>query len=404
MHEVPVEANAFLYIAEEPEVGQRVREVWARTASGLVAVPFAPIPSAVGQAAGPRTPPPAPAVEREVTGGEIGWLERREERGEPLDVLPEGSLPMVRRQVARGDVVFGRVLTPDPDHPLRIVVTLNAHKAGGPVAGLCTWTLTRPRGGGGGCAPYPGVFDLRGGTPFTYGMSGGGPSAFTNVNGFASDDVERLEAVLADRQVVDVPLTDNFYAIDLPRANLPALLVAYDSDDRVIGVSDPLTDFLEDIARTGAPARGKAELLWRVAGPDGSYAELAVGPSTSGGECQFLRQQIDDRQGGRGQFCAGERWTGAPVQLTAGWSPGRFVNGRVRDDVKTVRIRFADGETVLVKPRRGYVLYAVPGNRLNDDRRATSAEGLDADGHVVGRSEFPRMPAGDPPVLPGPGG
>lgn len=381
-HEAGVEANAFLYVAADPDVGQFLSEVWARTGAGLVPVPFAPIPTGFGSPAGPA-PPPAPAIERQVTGGTIGWLDDREERGDPLDVLPEDYLTSVSRH-GRGEVVFGRVLSPDPGQPLRIVVTLNAHPAGGPVDGLCTLVVTRARGAG-GCAPYPGVFN-RG--PFTYGMSLGGPSAFATVHGVASDDVERLEAVLADRQIAEVPLADNVYAVDLPRANLPARLVAYDSEERVIAVSDPLADF----SHGAAPARGKAELLWRVTGPDGSYAELSVGPSNQGGECQFLKQFVDERHTGSGEYCIGAQWTGPPVQLTDGWSPGRFVNGRVRDEVKTVRITFADAATVLVKPRRGYVLFAVPGDRLTEERRATGAEGLDASNRVIGRTSFPPHP------------
>ena len=387
-HEVGVEANAFLYVAEDPDVGQFLSEVWARTGAGLVAVPFAPVPTLFGSPAGPAAPP-APAVEREVTGGSIGWLDDREERGEPLDVLPKGSLTPVSRQDERGEVVFGRVLTPDPDQPLRFVVTLNAHRAGGAVAGLCTWHLARAGSGGGGCTPYPGVFD-RG--PLTYGGSLGGPGAFANVHGFVSDDVARLEALLADRQVAEVPLADNFYAVDLPRANLPALLVAYDSEDRVIAVSHPLLG--NPFSGHPVPARGKAELLWRETGPNGSYFELSVGASNQGGECQFLKHFIDDRHSGVSESCKGAQWEGPPMQVYSGI---RYVNGRVRDDVKTVRIRFADGEALLLEPRRGYVLYAVPANRMTEARAPTAAEGLDAAGKVVGRASFEWHP-------PGPGG
>ena len=397
-HEVAVESNAFLYIAEEPDVGQLVREVWARTDAGLlVAVPFVPIPTGFGSAPG-QAPPPAPAVEREVTGGTIGWLEDREERGEPLDVLPKGFLTPVSRLPGQpGEVVFGRVLSPDPGQPLRAVLTLNAHRAGGPVAALCIWHgLSRHGGGSGGCAPYPGTLFDR--APFTSGaMSGGGPGAFVNAHGVVSDDVARLEAVLADRQVADVPMADNVYAVDLPRANLPAILVAYDSEDRVIAVSPPLTDMLSG---DPAPARGKAELLWHVTGPNGSYFELSVGLSNQGGVCYFTKHFIDERHAGVGVDCSGPRqFTGPPVQVDRLSMLPRLVGGRVREDVKSVRIRFADGETVLVEPKRGYFLYAVPGDRMTEARSPTAAEGLGASGRVVGRAPLawmrpPRPPGG----------
>ncbi len=255
-HEVAVEANAFLYVAEDPEVGQQVSEVMARTAAGLVAVPYAPIPSAIGSSAGPAPPPPAPAVEREVTGGTIGWLDDREERGEPLDVLPKDSLKPGFRLLDEGEVVFGRVLTPDPDQPVRTVVTLNADRAGGPVAWLCTWhRLTRHGGGGGGCSPYPGLFDR--GPAIFGGGSYFGPSAFVNAHGVVSDDVARLEAVLADRQVADVPMADNVYAVDLPRAEpagAPRRLRLRGSRDRGQPPADGASPATTQCRRGGRPS------------------------------------------------------------------------------------------------------------------------------------------------------
>ncbi len=390
-HEVAVESNAFLYVAEEPAVGQRVSNVWARTGERIVAVPFAPIPTALGSGARPAPAPPAPGVEREVTGGTIGWLERREPRGEPLEVLPERTRTTVlgHRPGPIGrtptNVIFGRVLTPEQGRPLRLVVTLNAHRPGGPVAGLCTWVVSRA-GAAGGCAPYPKVFAK---APFSSGMMGGGSGAFMTVHGVVSDDVDRLEALLADRQRVDVPLADNAFAVDLPRAKLPARLVAYDSEGRVIAVSDPWSDF----GHGAGPARGKAELLWRVTGPNGSYAELSVGPSNQGGECQFTKHFVDRRHTGVGVSCTGRQWTGPPVQVYSQFQPPRFVSGRVRDDVKTVRIRFADGGMTMLKPKRGYVLFAVPAERLTEARAATGADGLDASGRVIGRTSFKPPPA-----------
>jgi hypothetical protein len=384
-HEVPVESNAFLYVAEEPEVGVIIREVEARTPGGLVAVPFAPAPYVFAATGGLAPAPPAPKVEREVSEGRIGWLEEGEPRGEPIDELPE---PRGGRLRLFDHVVFGRVLTLDPDRPDRLMVALTADRAGGEVTALCTWRLVRSVGGG-GCAPYPGVLERR---PVTFGMAGGGPGAFVTVDGYASDDVERLEAVLADGQQVEIPLTDNFYIVDLPRAKLPALVIGYDSDDRVVSVSEPVRDFSVDASPGGSPARGKAELLWRVESPDGSSAELSVGPATAGGECRFLKTFVDDRHTGVTTSCSPPGWTGAPVQLRVGWSPGRFVNGRVRDDVKAVRIRFGDGESVSVEPRRGYVLYAMPAEHLTEGRLPIAADGLDASGNVVGTASFPPFP------------
>jgi hypothetical protein len=68
--------------------------------------------------------------------------------------------------------------------------------------------------------------------------------------------------------------------------------------------------------------------------------------------------------------------------------PPRFVEGRVRSDIKTVRIRFADGTSSPVTPTRGYVLWAASKRQLAPQRAAVGAEGLDANGNVVGRMSF----------------
>jgi hypothetical protein len=377
-HEVPVSSNAFLYVAEAPDVGQRVRRMWADNGDRLTPIPFAPAPFGIGGiGASARPAPKAPAIERTVTGGRIEWLEKREPRGESLDVLPPNFDAFGGRGL-RGhpDVLFGRVLTPDPDRPVRLVVTLNSSRPGGPARGLCTWLVTRG-GGGGGCAPYPGLFE-RG--PVSYSFSGAGSRAFVTVNGMVSDDVATLEVLFADGQRSEISLRDNAFIVDLPRANLPALLVALDEDGRVIHVARELADFGD---RGPGPARGRAESLLRVTGPDGATAELFVGPSTDGGECVYVKEYVDETHGGVGTHCRSRAWTGPPVQLGTSWSPPRFVSGRIHPDVERVRIRFADGSAATLTPTRGYILWAVPKGQA-----PLNAEGLDADGKVIARQRL----------------
>jgi hypothetical protein len=219
------------------------------------------------------------------------------------------------------------------------------------------------------------------------------------IHGLASDDVARLDILLADGTTVDVPLTDNAFIVDVPRAGLPARVVAYDSEGRVISSSQTVTDFPLCCVSygPGEPAPGKPELLWRAEGPNGSYSELSVGPSTLGDECMFLETYVDDTNRGASIQCHWQSLADSPVQVNNGWrGRRRFVNGRVRDDVKSVRVRFADGETVVVKPRRGYVLYALPASRLTGQAasRALGADGLDASGRVVATVSFPRPRGG----------
>ncbi len=384
-HEVDASSNAFLYVAEKPEVGQRVKRIWARTDSGLVAIRFAPTPFGFGGGQSAEKAPAPPPVEREVKSGRIGWLERREARGESLDVLPAGARGSILGRRGgpghpRRNVLYGRVLTPDPDRPVRVVVTLNANRPGGAAAGLCTWFVTRA-GAGGGCSPYPQVFER---TPIPSTLSGGGSGAFVTASGVASDEVARIEALLADGQHADVPLKDSAFIVDLPRANLPARLIAYDASGRVIYVSEPMRDF----GSPSGPARGRATSLLRVSGPDGATEELLVGPSTTGGDCMYVKHFFDRQHAGVGISCDGPSWTGTALQLSADFLPPRFIGGRVRSDVQKVRIRFADGSATTLTPTRGYILWAVPKEHWGETAGAVEAEGLRADGSVVARESL----------------
>jgi hypothetical protein len=377
-HEVQVSSNAFLYVASEPEVGQRVKRVWARSKAGLDPVPFAP--ALFGRPAGQpsRPAPAAPAIERKVKGGTIGWLEEREPRGESLDVLPPGGLP----GHARGNAIFGRVLKPDPDRPFRVVLTVNTERPDGLPATVCVWPVTRA-GASGGCQPYSDAFDR--GPIVVGGSMRFGSDAFMTISGMASDDVARIDALLADGQHAEVPLEDNAFVIDLPRANLPARFVAYDDDDRVIGVTKPWSDF----GAWAGPARGRARLLLRVTGPEGVAGELFVGPSTDGGECFYVRDLFGSAAPRVGMGCERPIWNGRALELGASWTPPRLVSGRVRPDVRRVRVRFADGSTTILTPTRGYVLWAVPREHIEPGHELVAFEGLDADGDVLGRQSWP---------------
>ena len=85
--------------------------------------------------------------------------------------------------------------------------------------------------------------------------------------------------------------------------------------------------------------------------------------------------------------CFGSTWTGAALQLGSSFPP-HFVDGRVRSDVKTVRIRFADGSSTDVTPTRGYVLWAAPEANLEPDKRATEVIGFRAAGSEVARESL----------------
>lgn len=386
-HRVVARSNAFLYVAKSPDVGQRITTITARTSRGVVPVAFAPSPFGFG---GPvaATAAPVVQVQRPLRGGRIGWLERRESRGQPLSVLPRrirsellgfrGGIPGQTR------VVFGRVLTPEPDLPLRIVLTSNAHHAGGPVAGICI-TIVGSDAAGGGCSPYPAIFAN---SPISVGSFGGGSGDYITADGIVSDGVARLQAVLANGQRLPVPLADSAFVVNLPRTKLPARIVAYDRAGKIVGASDPIRDF----GSGSAPSPGRAKQLLAVVGPGGAHAELLVGPSTAGGECVYVRHYVSAHVAGVMVSCGGRTWSGPSLQLATDSTPPRFVSGRVRSDVATVRLLYADGSTETIHPTRGFVLQAMSATHLVTGRELIGADGLGGNGKVIGHVSFTPPP------------
>jgi hypothetical protein len=380
-HSVPVTSNSFLYVAHDPDVGQRVRAISAVTASGSVPVPFAPTPFGLGGGAPAAGTAPGPdKVERVVEGGSIGWLDRREPRGEPIDVVPEGRM---RRHLVT-NMVFGRVLAPPSEQMLRIAVTLNVGRQAVSQlepSGVCTWLLTSGGGGGGGCSPRETLFAT---SPITLSTSlTSGSQAFLTANGLVSDDVARLAVFITGGEAYDLPFADNAYAARIARAKLPARIVAYGSDGAVIGFST-----IEDFGGGGAgPARGEATSLLKAESPNGSTAELLVGPSTSGGECMYIKYKGKPATGTM-TSCTEPDWRRYPVLLNTYGDPGEFVMGQVRPDLTRIEIGYADGTKTTVQPTRGYVLYEIPAEQIAKGKEALTATGFDGNGERVATWSF----------------
>jgi hypothetical protein len=379
-HTVAATANAFLYVAFNPDVGQRVTHIWAQTAAALVSVPFAPSPfgffPGVGGTARQAVTGPT-HVQRHVSGGTIGWLEKHEPLGQPLEILRGFFGRLVRRHV-----VFGRIITPDPGNPTRIALTLSASHNGGRPTGLCTWIVTSDNGAGGGCAVRATLFSNG---PLAEGTGGGsGSGQFETFTGLASDDVHRVVAFLANGQTQPVTLTDNIYLAEIARSNLPARLVAYDGAGRIIGIAPTLYGLGGRAGPSpGSPARGKARELLHIISPTGATADLLIGKSTSGGECMYVRHYLSKRENGVAVSCMPATWQGPPIQLNSAGTAGIFM-GRARADVATVELRFADGGQATIKPTDGYILYAAPKDHLAAGHELSAATARNAAGKALG--------------------
>src|SRR5262249_33128651 len=163
----------------------------------------------------------------------------------------------------------------------------------------------------------------------------------------------------------------------------PARLVAYDSDGRVIWVSDPLGWF--DTGAGPGPARGRAATILRVTGANGAHAELLVGRSSDGGECVYVRHFLDSRHAGVSVSCGAHGTPQPPLAVSGGGAPPVFVYGRVGPGVAAVRIELAGGGHAEVRPRVGFVLWGAHAGQT-----ATAAEALAANGAVLARPPLGR--------------
>lgn len=180
---------------------------------------------------------PGPSkVDVRFPGGTIGWLERREPRGEPFT-------PARFAVTSIGSVVYSRKVQPDPDSPVRVGATLarvergsRLHNADPGALVICESEL-RALGSGGagfGC-PGPGpAGPFPAGQPLTYSFIG--PEQITQLAGLAADGVSAIDLYLASGRVVPAALTDNAFLVQAPTTQLPGKLVAYDDERRVIGI------------------------------------------------------------------------------------------------------------------------------------------------------------------------
>ena len=226
-------------------------------------------------------------------------------------------------------------------------------------------------------------------------LSGGsmldsGSDQFATLTGLASDDVARIVAFLANGQTIKVPLRDNVYLLDLARSKMPVRLVAYDSQNRVIGIQ-AAPGGLFGGGPIGAPTAGRAVSVLKLTSPTGATAELLIGPASDHGHCYYVRTYFSKRATGEMVSCSSPASMGQPLQLGTSGDPWQFIEGRVRADVATVKVTFADGATMTVKPIQGFVLAVIPRRQLVKGAEVSRASGYNAAGRKVG-SESLRPP------------
>lgn len=386
-HDARVESNAFLYVADHPKLGARVRGVDAVAVDGTrVALPFSPAPFGTIDLPQPsQEPAKGPSrVERAVKGGSIGWLMRREERGDPLPAALRDGFSDQR------DLKFGRILRPDPASDARIVVAelSRMRRPPGikvpPDPQLCVGATANDRAVAIGCSPLAQMFER---APFTVGMSGSGSDQFTRLYGIASDDVAKINIYLANGDVLDVALKDNVYLSYVSRAGFPIRMVGYDGEGRIISVET----FRDDGMTNPAPPAARTSMRERfsVTAEDGTKVVVIAGDAAGGYRCWQIRYGTNGAEGGG---CTPWPLTpkltlGNPLNLIGTQSSGPdsavFLAGQVPEEISRVTASFPDGRTEEARTEDGYSVYAVRQDELRAGGVRVVLRGYDASGNEL---------------------
>ncbi len=272
--------NAFLALSVLGPTYDPIVRVRATAGNGRsVAVPFP------GNASGP-IPPGAPVYWRlapltfagparpqaQLSHPTIGWLDRREPRGQPF--IPNLTL----FGPGQGNVVFSRSIQPDPGNPFRIglsLISVGPHP-GDFVPGP-EWGETIPLRPGLRLLCAAELYPLRP-KPIGYLCTKAGTSAllfrarhpltvrrmfrevYTRVSGLAADGIDEVDLYLANGRVIPAALRDNAYTVEASSQDFPAKIVAFDHHHRavevdVIGLDQRIT---LTACPAALPARGRS--------------------------------------------------------------------------------------------------------------------------------------------------
>jgi hypothetical protein len=363
-HRAVIGGNAYLFVENEPNTGNRVMAVSALSANGKRStIRFDTTYGFFSASQGPRRAPPGPEhVQARIAHPSIGWYERGEHRGRSRDQLKLGSNHL-------GLSPTGSYVKPDPLSD--IVVGLDGN--------ICLVVVSSGGATGEGCNTRTSFFTLG---PLNVITAGGGGTEAMVVAGAAADGVRRLTVFGSDGQRLSVPLRDNLFATRVALSGFPIRLVGYDKQGRVVALRLLNSGLLGTVAPAAAWAPSGRTI--RAHGPNGATAILRVGRDV--GQIRCWRIHFSTGQSRRG--CKPTFPTGPWVFTDLVQPAGRdlFVVGNVRPPVKQVKLRFEDGRTLKMQPVADLFVLAIPRRYLRSERQLAFVRGYDAKGKVVQRA------------------
>jgi hypothetical protein len=195
----------------------------AQTTTGVVDIPVKNVPFFVRDHSGDIPGPTR--VERALDAGSVGWIERREPRGEPFN-WPYDS---------PSEILYSRVVAPDPTSSFRLGVAFGQdadwREHGRWYCLAWFWPLVPDSLTGRGCTRA----DTVAVGPVVEGTWPSGFGEFPQFVGIASDEVNSLKVFYEDGSTKDVPLVDNLFSFYVDGVQ-GSKLVAYDAANRVVRV------------------------------------------------------------------------------------------------------------------------------------------------------------------------
>jgi hypothetical protein len=366
-HQASVGGNAYLFVENEPNTGNRVLSISAVGPNAKkTAVSLGTTYGDFGVLSRSTRQPPGPAhVETRIAHPAIGWLLRGEKRGFSSDRLDVSAF-------TRSNIIVSDARFVKPDPLSDIVVGLQG--------AYCLLVVQGPSIGQ-SCSDRE-DFLSRGAVNVI--MSGGGGVQASTLVGAAADGVARLTLFDANGLRIRVPLKDNLFGLRVASSQFSVRLVAYDTRGRVVGTQVFRNELGGPTLAPSAFRRLRA--VERVGGPNGASGVLRLGGTHRGYRCWRVDFSTGQSPHGCIEIFPTGPWTSVDLVQPAGRD--LFVIGHTRPPVTTVELHFQDGRVVQLTPTSRLFVAAIPRAYLKTRRQLAFAVGYDAAHRVVQRQGF----------------